>query len=216
MDFNCKLFKTPISLGLLAYSVVLLISSFVKGSSILGISGVVAASIFYGKRYLDGASMSMLKKIYIAFGGISAVVGIIVAICKSNYSLWNGPILDSVLGGVCIIAMVIFCCGEKTDFIKSVNDKIFWIIMAVTILVVPFVLMLLTGLVAMIVGLIFFAVAMIFIGIGGISLLGTLGSTSSTGSTPIFRDDHGGIHTNAYDRDKANDKIKANKENSQW
>ncbi len=216
MNFNCKLFKTPISLGLLAYSVILFITSLIEGNSILGISGIVAASIFYAKRVLDEESVGYLKKIYTVFGGVAAVVGVIVAICKSNYSLWNGPILDSVLGGACIIAMVVFCCGKKTDFIKTVDNTVFWIIMAVTVIVLPCILMLLTGIVALIVGLVFFVIAMIFIGVGGIAVLGTLGSGSSAPTLPQFRDDHGGIHTNAYDRDKANEKIKANKENSQW
>lgn len=135
MENNRKtISQSPIAIILLVYSIVQFIDILIHGTSLLSIAGVMAATIFYARRYLTAYSVLSIQKGFRLFALISAVVTFAVA-------MFNGELGVIKIGDIvcsCIVMLgTISTCGRCFKSIENCGIAKLIIIELICVLFVP-------------------------------------------------------------------------------
>ncbi len=199
-----KLFKSPLAVILLAFSLISCIVASLKGNNVMIYSGIVGALTLYTKRNLDEKSLSVITKIYVAAGIFCTVAGVLVAVIKAKSFMWIS-ISENFLGGVLFIAMVILAQTKFTDFICECSNVIFWVAFGVVILAVPVVI----AFVALMLGIVFqiiIGIALLILALFAGSMTFSLEADRAL-SNKGFKDRRGMSHNSFDSMQRANKQI---------
>ena len=194
---------------LFAYSIISVISALTSGSAgavnLAATSGVMIAMIFYTRRYMP-EKREFVSKIFIAATVVATVISIILAIVLSKGGI-IGNIISNVGSGICTLVLILLANGKKFEFMELCDTKKFIIVLLVCLLVLPSIMLLVSGVVS-------FVLAMLLIVVFAAAMFSNLGGFMMSQQTTktIFRDERGFEHATALDRDKTNEEIRAEKE----
>ena len=176
--------------------------------TVLGIAGYVLASMFHARRVLDDGSRAFLKKIYFVLCGVSPIASILGALIAGRRGFFT--VLDAI-SGAAAMAVLILLADRKFSFIETCSDTVFFVTLAVCILVAPSVLVMFAGLLSTIIALAIAVLGFLLVLKAAPDVMSEIASQPTVQYQTKYIDAEGGEHDTAYSRDVANENI-ANKD----
>lgn len=176
------------------------------GVNLAAISGVAIALLLFTRRYQPEMRGLVVKGLLCACA-LAAVASVIFAIVASEGGIL-GTILVNISGGLCAGALVLIVNSSKCDPFETCETKTFIIALLVCLLVLPSIMLLLSGIVSFILAI----VLIIAFSAGLFSNLGGFMEANRSKGGVTFKDDWGREHVTGVDRDRANEKIRSDKE----
>lgn len=176
------------------------------GVNLAAVSGVMIALLLFTRRY-QSEMRGLVVKGLLGTCALAAVASVIVAIIASEGGSL-GTILVNVSGGICAIALVLIANSDKCDPLEICDTKTFIIVLLVCLLVLPSIMMMVSGIVSFILAI----VLIIAFSAGLFSNLGGFMEANRSKGGVTFKDDWGREHTTGVDRDRANERIHGDKE----
>lgn len=198
--------KKTIWLIIVGYTAISLLGAIFSGGgnvNLLAVSGQLVATVFYTRRFVP-EKRGTVKMGLLGAIAVATVLGIVLALFSKNGILGN--IMSNLSSCICAAVMLFVADGEKFDFMENCDGKKFWSILAVCLLLLPSVMFMVSGILTFVLSVVLIIAFSLFL-FSNLDL-----SSMASPRQEGFRDDKGYVHTTGYDRDKANESYKANKE----